>query len=73
MFCNLFRDGGALLEELPAGDESIPVVLDEAAAKCLTAVIEGTASFELSRAAALLFLAGVRHAQRDARRHPVTS
>ncbi|HYH66537.1 MAG TPA: hypothetical protein VD866_17720 [Urbifossiella sp.] len=72
MFCNLFRDGGALLEEQAAGDQSIPVELDEAAAKCLSAVIEGTASYPLSRACALLFLAGVRHAQRDARRPAVT-
>jgi hypothetical protein len=70
MFSNLFRDdSGVLLEETPAGDQSIELTLPEPAAECLAALL-ALESFPISRALGELFLAGCREAHRASRRVP---
>ena len=72
LFINLFRDGGVLLEDQAAGDQSIELTLTEHAAACLAALLK-LESFEVSRALGELFLAGCRESHRASRRMPVAS
>lgn len=71
MFVKLFRDGGVLLEDQAAGDQSIALALPEREARCLASLL-ALESFEVSRALGSLFLAGVREGHRATRSHPVS-
>jgi hypothetical protein len=64
LFCNLFTDGGALLETNPQGDASYPVNLPPADAAVLAALL---ASPEASAALARLFLAAATAGERAVR------
>lgn len=63
LYCNVFLEGGALLEREPQGDASVPVKLpgyEEALAELI-------GSPETSEALARLFFAGVTAGERAAR------
>jgi hypothetical protein len=64
LFCNMFTDGGALLETSPQGDASYPVALPPADAVVLAGLL---ASPEASAALARLFLAGTTAGERAVR------
>jgi len=73
-FVNLFQGEGATFENAAQGDSSIPVKLDERAAKTLAALLQ-LESFEIAHALSAVFLAGVTAGERAVRghAHPVTS
>lgn len=71
LFINLFRDGGVLLEDQAAGDQSIELNLDEQTANTLRHLL-ALESFCVSAAAGQLFWLGVQHAHQQSRR-PVTA
>lgn len=66
MFINFFGKEPPLLESDPQGDESVEVVLDERAEKCVRSLL-ALESFEISHTLAALYMAGVnsRKAQVD--------
>jgi len=70
LYCNLFTDGGALLETQPQGDASIPVKLPDADTDLVARLI---VSPEASAALARLFLAGVTAGERAVRGGPKSS
>lgn len=72
LFINLFHDGGMLLEDQAAGDQSIELTLTERAAQCLAALLK-LESFEVSLALGELFLAGCKESHRASRRMPAAS
>jgi hypothetical protein len=64
-FCNLFRDG-ALFEETAQSEASVPVKVDERAAKTLASLMQ-IQSFELAHCLAAVFMAGVTQGERSVR------
>jgi hypothetical protein len=65
LYCNLFADGGALLETVPQGDASMPVNVGEKTAEALAKMLTTP---ERSAALAQLFLAGATAGERSVRR-----
>ena len=56
---NYFQDDFCLLEDSPQGDASVPLELEERAAKALAALMD-LESLELSHALAAVFNAGIQ-------------
>jgi hypothetical protein len=63
LYCNLFSEGGALLEREPQGDASVPINLPDHE----EALADLIGSPETSEALACLFLAGVTAGERAVR------
>src|SRR4051794_40220324 len=63
LYCNYFRDGTALIEDVQQGDASLPIKLDERAAQAMADLLD-LESFEVSHCLAALFNAGVSSGER---------
>jgi hypothetical protein len=63
LYINLFKDGGILLEDVPAGDQSVSIKLGEREMKCLNSLL-ALESYEVAQALGSLFAAGVQAAHR---------
>jgi hypothetical protein len=67
LYLNCFRDDHPIVEDAPQGDASTQIRLDERAERCAVALL-ALGSFEVSHLLAAVYLAGVKDAQREARR-----
>lgn len=67
LYCNLFRDGGHLVESEPQGEASCVVNLPQECEQILAELLTP----EVSQALARLYLAGVVAGERAARKGPV--
>jgi hypothetical protein len=63
-------DGGATFEAGPNGERSVPVTLDERAAKAISALL-ALESLEVAYSLARVYLAGVSAGERAVRGSPV--